>query len=361
MTHSQHRIFGLDLLRALAILSVVIGHGLPILGAANTEFPWIPTGDGVDMFFVLSGYLIGGILISEFVVPGRIGLRKVGHFLKRRWFRTLPNYYLILLVNILFAYFGWNMGNLDFLSWKFFVFMQNLGWKFEGFFWESWSLAVEEWFYFGFPFLMLLLSLLSNDLKRRKWLFLSAVMLFLLLPTLLRILHFDPAMDRYRWDTGVRKVVIYRLDSIAYGLLMVCTARFAPNFWRKMRWPVFVAGFVLFLLVDHFRQPVTTHYAQIWVFSLQSLAYACWLPLLASWKQASSWPARAIRHISLVSYSMYLIHLGLVSEVIQKWALPTTAAGAWLTFAGYFSIVIIAATVTYYIWERPMMGLRDKV
>jgi peptidoglycan/LPS O-acetylase OafA/YrhL len=359
-TADSSRIFGLDLLRAVAILSVVIGHGLPILGAANTQFPWIPTGDGVDMFFVLSGYLIGGILISSFVVPKKLGVRDLGHFLKRRWFRTLPNYYLILLLNIGFAWLSWNMGNLDFFSWKFFAFLQNLAWKFEGFFWESWSLAVEEWFYFSFPILLLLGSLLIRDVRTRKWLFISAVFLFLLLPMLLRILNFDPAMDRYQWDIGVRKVVIYRLDSIAFGLAMVCIARFLPRLWRVSRWPVFIFGFALFIFLDNYRQPVSSTFVQVWVFSLSSLAYACWLPLLSQIPTAPSWIMRPIRHISLISYSMYLIHLGLISEVIQKWYLPATAMGAWLTYLLYFTLVIVLSTLLYYAWERPMMNLRER-
>ncbi len=361
MKAASHRIFGLDLLRTIAIVGVVISHGKPILGAAETEFPWIPLGDGVDMFFVLSGYLIGGILISEFVVPGKLGLRQLFHFLQRRWFRTLPNYYLILGVNVLFAYLGWSMGNLDFFSWKFLSFTQNLNWHFEGFFWESWSLAVEEWFYLTFPLLVLCLSFISPDAQKRKWLFVGAAFLFLLLPLLLRMQHFNPAMDRYRWDTGVRKVVTMRLDSIAYGLLSVCLARFAPGFWHKMRWPAFIAGLVLFLAVDHYRQPVTSFYAQVWVFSLSSVAYALWLPLLASIRTAPAWLSRPIRHVSLVSYSMYLIHLALVSEVIQKWAMPTTAGMAWLTFGGYWVIVMAVSTALYYAWERPMMNLRDRI
>jgi peptidoglycan/LPS O-acetylase OafA/YrhL len=360
MKISSDRIFGLDLLRALAILSVVIGHGLPILGAAETGFPWIPTGDGVDMFFVLSGYLIGGILISDFVVPERIGIPKLLHFLKRRWFRTLPNYYLILGVNVLFAYLGWSMGNLDFWSWKFLVFAQNLAWHFEGFFWESWSLAVEEWFYLLFPLVLLGLMAFTQDLRKRKWLFAAAAILFVLWPLLLRMVHFDPAMDHYRWDTRVRKVVVHRLDSIAYGLVLACIARFAPRFWRKWRWPAFVVGMALFLAIDHFRTPVTSFYRQVWIFSLTPLAYALWLPLLAHVRTAPAWLARPIRHVSLVSYSMYLIHLALVSEVIQKWWLPTTASGAWWMFGGYFAVVLVVSTILYYAWERPMMNLRDR-
>jgi peptidoglycan/LPS O-acetylase OafA/YrhL len=359
MRNSSNRLFGLDLMRALAIVSVVIGHGLPILGAADTGFPWIPTGDGVDMFFVLSGYLIGGILISDFVVPGSIGFGKLLHFLKRRWLRTLPNYSLVLGINVLFAYLGWSMGNLDFWSLKFLAFSQNLAWHFEGFFWESWSLAVEEWFYLTFPVVLLIAYTFTQDQQKRKWIFVFAALAFLIVPTLLRMGHFTATMDRYRWDTGLRKVVVYRLDSIAYGLVAVCVARFMPRFWRSIRWPSFALGWVLFLVLANFHRPVTGHYAQVWVFSLNSLTYACWLPLLSQVKTAPGWLTRPIRHISLVSYSIYLIHLALVSEVIQKWWLPTTAQGAWTIYGLYLLVVLVASSALYYAWERPMMNLRD--
>lgn len=358
---SQHnRIFGLDILRAFAILSVVIGHGLPILSAADTGFPWIPTGDGVDLFFALSGYLIGGILISSFVTPQPLGFRDYAHFLKRRWFRTLPNYYLILGLNVLFAYYGWNLCDLKFWSWKFLLFSQNLGWRFEGFFWESWSLCVEEWFYFTFPLALLLTFAIFRKTEQRKWLFLIMALAFVLIPLLLRFAHYSDKINRYLWDTEFRKVVIHRLDAIAMGLVMVWISRFAPQLWRKGRWPMFAIGMALFLFMDNYRQPVTSHYAQVWVFLLSAVSYALWLPLFSQIKSAPKWIRLPIEHISLISYSMYLVHLGLVSEVIQKWYLPTTAAGAWQTYLLYLGIVTVVSTLLYYAWERPMMNLRDR-
>lgn len=356
----QHRIFGLDILRAFAILSVVIAHGLPILTAAETDFPWIPTGDGVDLFFALSGYLIGGILISAFVTPAPLGFRDYTHFLKRRWFRTLPNYYLILGLNALFAYYGWNMGHLKFWSWRFLLFSQNLGWRFEGFFWESWSLCVEEWFYFTFPLALLLTFAIFRKPAHRKWLFLAMAVAFVLIPLLLRAIHYSPQIDRYIWDTEFRKVVIHRLDAIAMGLVMAWISRFSPQFWRTARWPMFILGMALFLFMDHYRQPVTTHYAQVGVFLLSSISYALWLPLFAHIQTAPRWIRIPIQHISLISYSMYLIHLALVSEVIQKWYQPTTAVGAWQTYLLYLTIVTAASTLLYHAWERPMMNLRDR-
>ena len=96
----SRRIFGIDLIRAIAILNVLIGHGSFILDKANTDFPWIRLISGVELFFVLSGFMIGGIIIKSFEKNPEYGIKDISNFLKRRWFRTLPNYYLILIINI---------------------------------------------------------------------------------------------------------------------------------------------------------------------------------------------------------------------------------------------------------------------
>src|SRR5450432_1247018 len=88
------RVYGLDIMRAFAIIPVVMGHGGFILNKAETNFPWIPLIDGVELFFVLSGFLIGSILLKIFNEPD-FKFESVMNFFKRRWLRTLPNYYLI--------------------------------------------------------------------------------------------------------------------------------------------------------------------------------------------------------------------------------------------------------------------------
>lgn len=93
------RVAGLDIMRTAAILPVVIGHGAPLLASTGGGFPWIPLPDGVDIFFVLSGFLIGQIL---FRIP-KITAPAVLAFWGRRWARTLPNYYLFLGLNVLFS------------------------------------------------------------------------------------------------------------------------------------------------------------------------------------------------------------------------------------------------------------------
>jgi peptidoglycan/LPS O-acetylase OafA/YrhL len=84
------RVFGLDLLRAAAILFVVIDHGNLLLPDLPRKIADLFVFDGVAIFFVLSGYLIGGILLDK--LESGFNQHSLLDFWIRRWFRTLPNY-----------------------------------------------------------------------------------------------------------------------------------------------------------------------------------------------------------------------------------------------------------------------------
>src|SRR5919108_5666871 len=111
------RIVGLDIVRALAILMVLFYHSREMLaGLISIPFIGYLTGKiiaitvpfghlGVEMFFVLSGYLIGGILIKEFNKNDNLNFNNITSFWKRRWLRTLPNYFLILVLNFILYFF----------------------------------------------------------------------------------------------------------------------------------------------------------------------------------------------------------------------------------------------------------------
>ena len=152
----MNRIFGLDLMRFFAIVFVVFGHIWYVFPQLHfMGHIWV---FGVEVFFVLSGFLIGGILIK--VLEKEVSKRALYNFWVRRWFRTLPNYYLFLLINIIaFSYFKdsyqWNYSYLFFL--------QNLAWMPERFFSVSWSLAVEEWFYLIVPSLVFILCIAKKE------------------------------------------------------------------------------------------------------------------------------------------------------------------------------------------------------
>jgi peptidoglycan/LPS O-acetylase OafA/YrhL len=357
----RNRVFGLDLMRALAIIFVVMGHGL-MLEKANTDFPWIRLINGVELFFVLSGFLIGGILIKIFQNSNSFGVREIKNFWIRRWFRTLPNYYLILILNIVVVYFGVIKEDFSQFNWKFFLFLQNFSQPFTGFFWESWSLSIEEWFYLLFPIILGVVFLTMKGLKTdKKNMFLGSIIIFLIIPFLLRLFiasKFD--VDNFLLGVKIFKVVIYRLDGIALGLLAAFIKYWYPDFWFKSRNKSFVSGVMLSYIILYSTWLPNDFSTKVFQIFIQSIGCFLLLPKFDSIKSAPPILTKIFTHISLISYSMYLINLALVAEVIQNNFPPRGPYTAWALYGLYWLIVIVASTLLYKYYEKPIMELRDK-
>jgi peptidoglycan/LPS O-acetylase OafA/YrhL len=356
-----NRVFGLDLMRALAILFVVMGHAY-MLEKADTNFPWIRLIDGVELFFVLSGFLIGGILLKEFQSKETLSIKSIGSFWIRRWFRTLPNYYLILTFNIVFVYFGIIKEDFSQFNWKFFLFLQNFSQPYYDFFWESWSLSIEEWFYMLFPLVLGVNYLILKLLKvSKKIIFLSSIIIFLSVPFLLRFFIASKfEVDNFWLGVKVYKVVIYRLDGIAFGLLAAFIKFFHPNFWFKWRNLSFVIGIVLCYTILYSEWLPNDFSTKVYKITFQSLGCFLLLPKFDSMKSAPILLRKIITHISLISYSMYLINLALVAEVIQTNFPPNGPLSAWMLYFIYWFIVITASTLIYKYFEKPIMDLRER-
>ncbi|MDQ6625930.1 MAG: acyltransferase, partial [Verrucomicrobiota bacterium] len=225
------RIFGLDFLRTAAILSVVCAHGFvvlyphfgPALGVLGHGGFY-----GVELFFVLSGFLIGQLLIKqgdELRDP-----RQIGRFYVRRWFRTLPLFFLFVVVNVWFErqFRQHAVGPSEALTHAFFL--RNFATLRLTFFPESWSLAVEEWFYLLFP---ALLWLILRARRRFDEAIIASAAVFLLLSTGLRMVH---AHDTgATWTDSQRMVVLYRFDALMIGILAAWLATRAPRMWLRWR------------------------------------------------------------------------------------------------------------------------------
>ena len=167
-TKSNHKFYGLDHLRALAIILVFFYHydawifGHPKWLDEPARFGWT----GVDLFFVLSGFLISSQLFAQVRDRGQV---KLGEFFIKRFLRILPAFWVVLVLYFLWP--GFHEREALAPLWKYLLFVQNIGLDIArtGTFSHAWSLCVEEHFYLLLPFILALL-VLTGVFKRGYWL-----------------------------------------------------------------------------------------------------------------------------------------------------------------------------------------------
>jgi peptidoglycan/LPS O-acetylase OafA/YrhL len=358
-----NRVFGLDLMRAVAILAVLLAHSQYLLQYAG--LPAIPLFDGVDLFFVLSGFLIGGILLRTLSRQGVTPAVMIG-FWRRRWLRTLPNYYLFLAINLLVAALAIPYAFAAF-DWRFLLFSQNLtpfGVN-HAFFPEAWSLSVEEWFYLSAP---LLIGACALALRTRRIALCAAIVALVLIVVCpwARAWTYGAGLltTAKAQDELVRKVVAVRLDSLAFGVLAVLFKQAAPNAWRRGRIVLAVTGLLLTVVVVAWQQHVwmtglTWGYTTFYPTTL-SFSFFCLLPALDTWRTASGSLARLVTFTSLISYSLYLAHYSLLIVPMQYYLRPASGAQALLEFAAFWLATYTIATLNYRFFESRILAFRDR-
>jgi len=240
---------GLDLLRALAIIVVVIYHaalfGFKLPGRVD-RFGWI----GVDLFFVLSGYLIGGQLLAPLARGHSI---KLGRFFARRALRIMPAYFVVLAIYFLLP--SWReYPDMAQPLWKFLLSVQNIGLHGGTAFSHAWSLAVEDQFYLCLPFILLLANRWS-----RAALIIPCVIVFggILLRAFLA--WQNPATDFGVSFRAFQAWIYYptwtRLDPLVFGVALAAIEKFRPMWWKR----------------------ITNYAIWLWLPGLALIAYALWL------------------------------------------------------------------------------------
>ena len=188
----------------------------------------------VEVFFVLSGFVLAPQIM--YCVQQR-SFATLLRFLARRWMRTIPPYLVSLIV--VSALFG-ELLSSDF--WRYLFYVQNL-WRqasVNDYFPIAWSLSVEEWFYVCFPLLLLISARIVGGTSRYIQIFFSLAVIAAI--GVLRAF----CGDFDNWGPEVRRVVLFRFDSIVYGFLLFAFAQRVESanmpchyFWRSFcrAWP----------------------------------------------------------------------------------------------------------------------------
>jgi peptidoglycan/LPS O-acetylase OafA/YrhL len=349
---------GLDLLRALAIIIVVIYHagimGFPLPGQVH-RFGWI----GVDLFFVLSGYLIGGQLLAP-IARGQ-GI-KLGRFFARRALRILPAYLVILAIYFLLP--SWREYPEMFPAWKFLLSVQNIGLRGGTAFSHAWSLAVEDQFYLLLP-LVLLLVIRS---RRAALIVPCAIVLggLGLRWFLARQNLGDGGVSFRAFQTLIYYATWTRLDPLVFGVGLAAIEKFRPLWWQRLihfaPW-LWLPGLTLIVCAFWIEEPgVITVTTCIWQFLLVALGMAALLVCAVSPRL----PFRRVKipgaaFIASIAYSAYLVQKLVIHFVAQFCSTHDIPLTSVIALIGVELCVYAAATILFLALERPFLQLRHRI
>lgn len=355
----KNRVFGLDFLRAFAIFCVMHGHaGFMLNGTAFEFMTSLPLPHGVDIFFIMSGFLIGKSFISYLEKnSNRIGREKILKFYGRTALRILPNYLFMLLVYYILVSIQVVPGNLNRLPiWRFATFTQNIFTPFWGFYWESWSLPVQWWFYIFFPLLLMLLALFSKPKKSIPWL----CLFFVAFSVVYRITVEDVLTDSFRWDIWIRKTMASRVDNIYIGVLAVWVNHYFKEKWERHAVASFMIGMVLFAISLIIPHEVGTFYYDVVHLTLSALAIAFWMPVFTKWRSYKTILGAFISKISILSYAMFLTNLCVVQIIKNNYPQVIENHGIMMYIA-FWPLVIAVSYIIHILVEKPFMKLRDRI
>ena len=326
---------------------------------------------GVELFFVLSGFLIGNILIHTFMSAEKFAFSDIRNFWVRRWFRTLPVYWLVLTTVIgLF----WAMQLHKPLGFEvlFYPFLQNLVTPHPPYFFgEAWSLSVEEWSYLLLPVFLLVASRLFPPTDKAKFLF-RVFALFLALFIVVRLVNAFHPMYGADADAGIRKVVIFRLDAIIYGVLFAHFHYFKPLQLYKWKYLLLLAGlagvgFCYYLLQKPGLVIMSDNnhlkfLGDAFFYMLLPLSFSLVLPFANSVKRVGSRVfTNVVQYISKISYAMYLSHYSLIYIAFFYNRKIASHYQLVLAYMAYLLILFTVSSLLYTYFERPFMHYRDKI
>ncbi len=350
----KRRNVSLDAVRGLAILLVLIRHlpGEPTNGVMRALFDLGWT--GVDLFFVLSGYLISSLLYQELDESKTIDLSR---FWLRRGLKIWPSYFacfgLAVAIAATMELAGGNrqaalkrlLASLPNL-----IFIQN----YTGYWWpHTWSIAIEEHFYLLLP---LVLLAVRKSLGRRLPLLIVCVCAAVLSMRVLMYFSGWLHWQSYYYPTHLR------LDALAFGVLL----GYAHHYKRKQflaigrYWPLLIGMLPLVGIAVWF--PIESSMPAVTVgFTILYLAYGALVTVAATYPEAGKelWVVRVLSWCGIYSYTIYLAHSAL--SMIPAFGQPSSAPRIWPARALFLLTSIIGGVLLSHLVERPFLAWRQRL
>ena len=355
-TTTVQRITSLDFLRGIAVLLVVLCHsGF----STNLErMGW----SGVDLFFVLSGFLVSGLLFNEYKKNEKIN---GGLFLIRRGFKIYPLFYLLFAVTLLKKYFNHYPFTIKQVLAEAFFFQNYTA----GLWTHTWSLAVEEHFYFFLAFLFSVLAAKKVLHKKNVFLFISFFIFIFCLVA--RLITFEVLRNEIYDSYKQYNCTHLRIDSLFFGVLIAYFYHFEKEkliaFTQKYRWLIFIFSVSFFLPVFFFE--ISSFYISTIGLTLLYLGFGGFLLLLfvderneiLLQKIISKSFYQLISFVGFYSYSIYLWHILFGKHILDALVKSTHInISTFLHFVLYVLFAVIPAILISEAIEKPFLILREK-
>lgn len=323
----------LDILRGVAILLV--------LGAHCDYFRvwWSIGWCGVDLFFVLSGFLISGLLFAEYQRHGTIDVRR---FWLRRGLKIWPPFYVFIGCSVVLDLTWHRQVSIALLHDSLFI-----GNYLSHFWFHTWSLAVEEHFYLALPIVLAALVKISRSKADpfRAVPMISILVIVLCLYLRARALEAGVGPGPIHWRTHLR------MDSLFAGVALGYYYHFRPGSLASVRrrWLWFLGSVCLIPVVrDSLRLQFT-----ILTYTFAFAAAACVLTAVVDRPPSTRLVPRSIAYVGSYSYSIYLWHAAIDSLVFKTF--KPTFAFFWLYVASSVALGVLMSKLI----ERPSLALRD--
>lgn len=361
----SYKLNGLDHLRAIAIILVLLFHYRMFYHPDWIDTVGVYGWTGVDLFFVLSGYLISSQLFREIGQSGSFSGRT---FFIKRVFRILPPYLLVLGVYFLVP--GSHEREALAPFWRYLSFTQNFGLDLSrhGTFSHAWSLCVEEQFYLLLPLTLLLF--IRVDWLRRAWILLPVLFLGGLALRWYGFDHFvaaepDGTRAVLNWYEFLYYPTYNRLDGLLAGISIAAVFHYCQR-WRaaleRRHWLLLLAGLLVLAIAAVFLSDQYVWLSTVFVFPVVSIGFGLIVAASVSprnfmYKSGSfltSW-------LATLSYSIYLSHkivIHVVQLLLEKTGIDVKGNTAFLVC---MFVCILVALLMHLLVEKPILRWRSRV